>query len=592
MRADRWPRFLLAFLLAPLLMAASTAAQVAAQATRGFSTIDRLASQAIADHTIPGAVVLIGHRGRIVYRRAFGQRSLEPTRETMTADTVFDMASLTKVLATATSIMQLYQQGRIRLNDPVSRYLPAFAANSKQDITLRNLLTHYSGLPPDLELTESWQGREEGLRRAFAVRPAGPAGVRFVYSDINFIVLGALLEKLTGQSLDTYAAQNIYQPLGMAHTRFLPPQSWLPRIAPTQYDEQHHMLRGTVHDPTSRRMGGVTGHAGLFSTADDVALYAQSLLDRLAGRPSRFPLSRAVLMKMVAPGQPATATALRGFGWDIDSPFSSSRGTLLPVGSFGHTGFTGTSLWIDPVSETYVIVLANSVHPDGPHSITALRGAIADAAALALHIAPDGGRLSSRLTGYNESLAGLRHRPSRNAQVKTGIDVLEAENFAALTALHAPARIGLVTNQTGVDAQGRRTIDVLAHAPGLALATVFTPEHGLSGALDTTSIGNSVDQATHTPVVSLYGATDAARHPTPAMLHSLDAVVIDLQDAGVRFYTYETVVGYILEAAARAGTPVFVLDRPNPINGSQVQGPLSGEASSYVHYMPLPVRTA
>lgn len=562
-----------------------------------FSSIDRLVNAGIANHKLPGAVVIVGHNGHIVYRRAYGSRSLIPAQERMTANTIFDMASLTKCLATATAVMQLYQQGRISVDEPVAHYLPEFAQNGKQNITVRNLLTHYSGLPPDLPLTEPWEGKSEAYRMAFAINPSTPPGVRFVYSDIDFIVLGALVEKITGQTLDEYAAEHIYKPLGMSHTRFLPPVEWRPLIAPTQYEQGDHgtMLRGVVHDPTSRRMGGVAGHAGLFSTADDVSLFAQALLDRLAGRPSTFPLSRAVLAKMVIPEQPATATALRGFGWDIDSPFSSNRGTIFPVGSFGHTGFTGTSLWMDPVSNTYVVMLANAVHPDGPKGLGTLRGDVADSAAIALGIRPDSGKLSARLTGYNESIAGMRHWPARNGEVKTGIDVLASDGFAELTSLRrnhpGQLRIGLLTNQSGVDSSGRRTIDLLAHAPNVELKTLFSPEHGIHGTLDRENIGNSKDETTGIPVISLYGATDKQRRPSLDMLRQLDAIVIDLQDSGVRFYTYETVMDYFLEAASQTGTPIVVLDRPDPLNGAVVQGPVSdADDLSYVHYLPLPVR--
>jgi CubicO group peptidase (beta-lactamase class C family) len=369
-----------------------------ARGQSGFTAIDGLVNHAVEEHLLPGAVVVVGHNGHVVFRKAYGMRSLEPVREKMTLDTIFDMASLTKCLATATAVMQLYQKDNFRFDDPVAKYLPAFAANGKQEITIRELLTHYSGLPPDLPLAEPWEGKGTAYRMAFAVAPAGPPGEKFVYSDINFIVLGALVEKLSGMTLDEYAERFIFRPLDMRHTRYLPPVSWIQQIAPTQYEHGAAaygvaglptgpgdvMLRGVVHDPTSRRMGGVAGHAGVFSTADDVAVYAQNLLDRLAGRPSRFPLSRRVLQLMVKPEQPAGGTAKRGFGWDIDSPYSSNRGSIFPVGSFGHTGFTGTSLWMDPASDTYVIVLANSVHPNGPKRITALRGKIADAAALAV----------------------------------------------------------------------------------------------------------------------------------------------------------------------------------------------------------------
>ncbi len=599
---------------ASVLLLALAVSACSAGAQSDFSSIDSIVNRAVDDHQLPGAVVVVGHDGKVVFRRAYGMRSLEPTQEPMTLDTIFDMASLTKCLATATAVMQLYEQGKIGLNDPVAKYLPDFAPNGKQDITIRNLLTHYSGLPPDLPLDEPWEGKEEGYRRAFAIAPLRPPGEQFLYSDINFIVLGALVEKLSGMTLDEYTQRFIMDPLGLTHTQFLPPALWIPRIAPTEYEHDpissgvpgsktfpgDVMLRGVVHDPTSRRMGGVAGHAGLFSTADDLAIYAQSLLDRLAGRPSRFPLSRIVLGKMVAPEQPATGTALRGFGWDIDSPYSSNRGTLFPVGSFGHTGFTGTSLWMDPASDSYVIVLANSVHPHGPKSITALRGRIADAAAVALGIHADGGALAAHITGYNESLSGMRRWPVRNGEVKTGIDVLEADHYQELAEMArrhgGKLRLGLLTNQTGVDAEGRRTIDVLHHdaeqaVPGLTLDTLFSPEHGIGGAYDEPNVPNSTDPATGLPVMSLYGAKDADRRPSFASLRRLDAVVIDLQDAGVRFYTYEAVVRYFLEAAAQTGTEIIVLDRPDPVNGSFVQGPMPDPGTeSYVNSIPIPVR--
>ena len=267
-------------------------------AQNDFSSIDQIVNHAVDEHQLPGAVVVVGHDGHVVFRSAYGMRSLEPTQEPMTPDTIFDMASLTKPLATAVAVMQLYEQGKIGLNDPVAKYLPEFGANGKQDITIRHLLTHYSGLPPDLPLDEPWTGKDKGYQIAFGIAPLRPPGEQFLYSDINFIVLGALVEKLSGLTLDEYVKRYIMDPLGLAHTQFLPPASWIPRIAPTEYEHDpissgvpksrtypgDVMLRGVVHDPTSRRMGGVAGHAGLFSTADDLAIYAQSLLDRLAGR--------------------------------------------------------------------------------------------------------------------------------------------------------------------------------------------------------------------------------------------------------------------------------------------------------------------
>ena len=553
-----------------------------------LAAVDAVIEQSIHEGTIPGAVLLVGHDGRVIYRKAYGARALEPHREPMTVDTIFDLASLTKVICTTTAVMQLVERGQVRLNDPLAKYLPEFAANGKEDISIRQLLTHYSGLEPDLDLKTPWEGKNTAYRMAFAEAPQDPPGSKFSYSDINFILLGALVEKVSGEVLDRYCDRNIFVPLRMMHTRYLPPAAWRPKIAPTQYDENEHMLRGEVHDPTARRMGGVAGHAGLFSTADDLAKFAQALLSGGGGI-----LSPLTVEKMTRPEQPPTAPVLRGFGWDIDSPFSSNRGDLLPVGSYGHTGFTGTSLWIDPSTHTYIILLTNAVHPRGKGNAIALRSKVATAIAAALPLAPsekEALRWQS-ITGYNEAQSAARRMNSRNGSVKTGIDVLEERNFDVLQVAGGKKRIGLVTNQTGIDAEGRRTIDVLAHAPGVSLDAIFSPEHGVTGTLDTTSVGNSKDAATGVPVYSVYGATDAARRPPLDVLKHLDAVVFDIQDAGARFYTYETTLGYFLEAAAQAGIEVIVLDRPNPITGSFVQGPVADAGHErFTGYWTVPVR--
>jgi uncharacterized protein YbbC (DUF1343 family) len=558
------------------------------QSSKLDALLDPIMKKAVADQQIPGGVLLVGHNGRVVYRKAFGWRSLEPTRERMTLDTIFDLASLTKCIATTTSVMKLVQEGRVRLNDPVATYLPEFAQNGKRDITVRELLTHYSGLAPDLDLKTPWQGRATAYQMAMQQTPANPPGSRFVYSDINFETLGFLVESVTGLALNDYAAQNVFAPLAMRHTRFLPPAEWRPRIAPTEYDEHGVMLRGIVHDPTARRMGGVAGHAGLFSTAGDLSIFAQEILHG-----SRI-LNRLTVEKMTTPQTPPNAPSLRGFGWDIDSPFASNRGELLPIGSFGHTGFTGTSLWMDPITDTYVILLTNAVHPHIGKSVVSLRARVATAVVDGLNLSvseKEKVRLA-RITGYNESLMAGRRFDYRNGEVKAGIDVLEEHAFRELNPDQAhPVRIGLVTNQTGVDALGRRTADVIAHAPGLQLAALFSPEHGIEGKLDSTSIGNTRDAATGAAVYSVYGATDAQRRPDPSVISGLDLIVYDIADAGVHFYTYETTLGYFLEAAAKAGKPIVVLDRPNPVTGAFVQGPVADAGrESFVSYWQTPVR--
>jgi uncharacterized protein YbbC (DUF1343 family)/CubicO group peptidase (beta-lactamase class C family) len=647
----------LAVAQAPVLLTVAqntgvTSGNAVAVTAPDFSAVTTLMTQAVAAKKLPGAVVLINHDGRTVFERAYGDRALEPVVEPMTEDTIFDMASLTKCLVTATAVMQLYELHKLSFDDPAAKYLPAFAANGKQDVTIRELLTHYSGLPPDISLKDSWglaaPDKAEGLRRAFDSPLVATPGTHFEYSDINFITLGALVEKISGEPLDVYAQEHIFTPLKMIHTRYLPvakacgtflvsgsaliegptgavssspsraceQDSWkadqvVPRAAPTAYDNEgsaatnpnfDHLLKGTVHDPTTRRMGGVAGHAGVFSTADDVALFGQALVDRLAGRPSDFPLQQATLQLMTHPEQPATAElgatiftpdgqptkgiAARGFGWDINSAYSRPRGAVFPIGSFGHTGFTGTSLWMDPGSDTVVVLLANAVHPRGNPPISALRGQVATAAAEAL-------KLYGSDVAQTEQASG---KPGIESGTLTGIDVLEATNFSVLRDIAGRhgnhLRIGLLTNQTGIDREGRRTIDILNKSiPEVELKKLFSPEHGLFGAKDSTKIGNETDPATHLPVISLYGAKDEQRRPSPDALKDLDAVVIDLQDAGVRFYTYETVVGYFLEAAARAHIEIIVLDRPDLINGVDVQGPVSDAgAESYIDYMPVPVR--
>jgi uncharacterized protein YbbC (DUF1343 family)/CubicO group peptidase (beta-lactamase class C family) len=571
---------------------ASSSSSSSTSSTARFKVVDAVINAAILDQTIPGAVLVVGHDGRVIYRKAYGDRALEPRREAMTLDTIFDIASLTKVVTTSTAVMQLVEKGEVRLNDPVAKYLPEFAQNGKDDITVRQLLTHYSGLEPDLDLKSKWEGKQTAYGMAWAEAPVDPPGSKFSYSDVNFIVLGELIERVSGETLDEYAMRHIFAPLKMLHTRYLPPTAWragwIEKIAPTQYDENEHMLRGVVHDPTARRMGGVAGHAGLFSTGDDLAKFAQALLNGGDGI-----LSTMSVEKMTRPEQPPSAPVLRGFGWDIDSPFSSNRGDLLPVGGYGHTGFTGTSMWIDPTTKTFIILLTNAVHPRGKSNAIALRSKVATALAAAMPLTTsekEALRWQS-ITGYNEAQSAARRMSSRNGSVKTGIDVLEEHGFDVLQVAGRKKKIGVVTNQTGIDADGRRTIDVLAQAPGVSLDAVFSPEHGVAGTADTTDIANSKDAATGVPVYSVYGAKDAMRRPPPDAMKTLDAVVFDIQDAGVRFYTYETTLGYFLEGAAQAGIEMIVLDRPDPITGAFVQGPVSDAGrENFTNYGSVPVR--
>lgn len=560
----------------------------AATEEANFGPVDALIQQEVGAQGITGAVLLVGHDGKIVHQKAFGLRATSPHAERMTLDTIFDLASLTKVVATTPSVMRLIQFGQIRLNDPVSRYIPEFGANGKQYITVRELMTHYSGLPGDIELNVPWEGEQEGFRRANEEKPVIAPGAEFLYSDINFIVLGELIQRVAGMGVDKYADAHIFQPLGMTHTRFLPPPEWRDKIAETLAIDNRRILRGFVHDPTAERMGGVAGHAGVFSTAGDLALYAQALMD------GDKILTPDLIEKMTTPQQPPNSTNLRGLGWDLDSWLATNRGDLLPIGSFGHTGFTGTSIWIDPYTRTYIILLTNTVRPRQPSPPTvSLRARVADAVASVLNLKVTAGSQDKLLsiTGYNETMTAARRLDARNGHVLTGIDVLEQGNFAQLKQDKQQMTIGLLTNQTGLDAQSRRTIDVLAKAPGIKLSIILSPEHGIFGNVDSTNTPNSVDSATGIPIYSLYGVGEAKRHPPVEILKTLDAVVMDIQDAGARFYTYAATLGYLLEAAAQSNTEVIVLDRPDPITGSFVQGPMSEpEQGNFNNYQPVPLR--
>ena len=555
--------------------------------TANFSPVDVLVQEQINDQAITGAVLVVGHGGKIVHQKAFGLRATSPRPEAMTLDTIFDLASLTKVVATTPSVMRLVQYGQVRLDEPVAHYIPDFGMNGKDAITVRQLLTHYSGLRPDIDLNPYWVGRDTAFRLAHEEKLQAPQGSIFIYSDTNFIVLGELVQRLSGMPLDQYAAVHIFQALGMKHTRFLPPQEWKSKIAETFAPDRKQILRGVVHDPRADRMGGVAGHAGVFSTAGDLALYAQALISR------KQILDGDIIEKMTTPQQPPNATEVRGLGWDIDSSFSSNRGSLLPVGSFGHTGFTGTSMWIDPYTNTYVILLTNSVLPRQGPAIISLRSRVATAVAGVLHLDVTSADRDKHLaiTGYNEAATASRHLAARNGHVLTGIDALEQDNFASLKRDKAEMTVGLLTNNTGVDGQGRRTIDVLAAAPGVKLAAIFAPEHGIFGAVDDLKVDNTTDTVTGVPVYSLYGGTDAKKRPPLDILKTLDAVVFDIQDAGARFYTYPATLGYLLEAAAQTNTEVIVLDRPNPVNGAFVQGNMSQpQFESFTNYHPTPVR--
>ncbi|MES2596117.1 MAG: exo-beta-N-acetylmuramidase NamZ domain-containing protein [Verrucomicrobiota bacterium] len=537
----------------------------------GLKGMDELIAKAVAKKNPNGAVVWLEHRGQ-TQTLVKGARALVPVREEMTADTIFDAASLTKVVATLPSVMILADQGKIDIEAPVSRYLKEFVGEGRELICVRHLLTHTSGLKPGIPREPMWTGYADGIRRATSSVPEGPPDSFFRYSDVNFILLGEVVQRVSGKKLDVFAQDMVFKPLKMTSTRFTPPADWRSRIAPTERDELGQMLRGVVHDPTSRRMGGVTGHAGLFTTAADLARYARMILGKGQLDGARV-LKAETIQKMQTVQTAPTVFERRGFGWDIDSAYSRPRGEVFPIGSVGHTGFTGTSLWIEPASQSFVIFLSSRLHPDGGGSVRDLYELVGTAAAKCI-------------PGFDfKNVAdALPKRDEKEVPtVLNGIDVLQLDGFAALKDL----RIGLITNHTGMNVRRENTIDLLHESKDVKLVALFSPEHGIRGELDQEKITDSKDKKTGLPVYSLYGET---RSPKPEHLKDLDALVFDIQDIGCRFYTYISTLRLSMEAAAKAGKKFIVLDRVNPITGVQVEGPAVVDEEKFTATHAIPIR--
>lgn len=530
----------------------------------------------LREGNIPGAVVSIGRPDQVLFQQAFGDRALLPVRERMTTDTIFDLASLTKVICTTTAVLQLVEQNQLALDTPVAHYWPEFANNGKGAVTLRHLLTHYSGLRPDISMYPAWHGYQSALRLIEKEKLAQAPGTAYVYSDINFEVLGELVRRTSGTGLASYCKQHIFIPLHMRQTRFRPPASWRAQIAPTEWDKQAQ-LRGEVHDPAAQRMGGIAGHAGLFSTVADLSRFARMLLNHgeLDGVRILQPQS---VQWLFTPQSPEGKERLRGLGWDLAAPFAPNRLALPTLGAFGHTGYTGTSLWIDPIHQLYSIILSNRVHPDDRAKISNLRDDVATTLGDALAPVSEKNIANALAVSTHSAV----HLLNVHSTISTGIDVLENQRFASL----AGKRIGLITNQSGRDHDGNTTVDLFRKTKSLKLVALFSPEHGLDGTQDI-RIDSSTDNASKLPVYSLYGKT---LRPTPAMLKGIDVLVFDIQDAGARFYTFISTLGYAMEAAAAAGIDFYVLDRPNPIGAHRVQGPLlDADLKSFTGYFSLPV---
>jgi uncharacterized protein YbbC (DUF1343 family)/CubicO group peptidase (beta-lactamase class C family) len=579
-----------------------------------LARIDEAVNDSIKRQEMPGAVVLVGRKGKIVYRKAFGNRAIEPKTEAMTVDTIFDLASLTKIVATATSMMILVEQGRVRLGDQVIRYIPEFGQAGKDKITVEQLLTHRAGFVPDNSIRDYEDGHEKAMQRIYELVPDYEPGTKFVYSDVGYIVAAEIIKRVTGKRLDEFAEKNIYEPLGMQTTLYgneiqcndcypistkdFNRKKLFYRVAPTEKrigrnGNEKDFMRAEVHDPRAYLLGGVAGHAGLFSTADDLAIFCQMILNGGTYKGVRI-LSPYGVERMTMP-RSLPVNELRGIGWDAGSSFSSNRGDLFPLGTFGHTGFTGTSLWIDPASQTFIVFLSNRVHPAGKGDVSRIRSVVASIVAGAITAPPYAPlfeaiadtsyyveppqRIVLTRTVVNETI-----RP-----VLTGIDVLERDNFKQL----AGRNIGLITNHTGRNRAGKSTIDVLAAQKNLKLVALFSPEHGLRGLQDD-AVKNSKDEKTGLPIYSLYERDQ--RKPTAEMLKGIDTLVYDIQDIGCRFYTYTATCGLAMEAAAENHIKFVVLDRPNPLNGNDVEGAVADEELTrekgyyFTSFHPVPVR--
>ncbi|MDP9001127.1 MAG: DUF1343 domain-containing protein [Myxococcota bacterium] len=522
--------------------------------------VDAAVESAIDSHQIPGAVVIVGRRDGIVFRRAYGFREVEPSRVPMTVDTLFDLASLTKPVATATSIMVLVERGAVGLDEPLAKYVPECAKNGKSAVTIRQLLLHVSGLQADTPEGDFAQGRGEAIRRICNLSLRATPGSGTIYSDLGFILLEEVVRRVASRDLPGFSDEAIFTPLGMKETGFLPSDTLKQRAAWTEFVEGAWRV-GVVHDPRAYLLGGVAGHAGLFSTADDLALYARAILGGGAIDTKRI-LSPQAVASMIAPHD--VPGGIRALGWSVGSQW---RGEGLSPRAFGHFGFTGTALWMDPDKDLFTVVLTNRVHPDGKGDAKPLVARINTLAARS--IGPAAGRVDAC--------------PDVTQDTRTGIDVLRDEGFARLRDSH----VGLITNATARARDGASTIDLLLNAQGVTLIALFAPEHGLDADREG-KIKGGREPRTGLPVHSLYGD---ALGPSPQSLEGIDTLVFDIQDAGTRFFTYASTMRRAMEVARDHGLRFVVLDRPNPIDGIDIDGPvLVPFPQSFVNYHSLPIR--
>ena len=563
--------------------------------------IDAEVERAIQSNQMPGCVVAIGRRGQLAFLKAYGNKQVQPTVIPMDVDTLFDLASLTKPIATATSIMILVEQRRIDLDEKVAHYMPEFAANGKENVTVRQLLLHTAGVAAYASsVNDPNDGVEKAIERLMNIELTAQPGERFLYACTSFMILAELIRQVSGKDVHQFSQEYIFVRLGMNETTFLPNDELKQRAAPTT-QRRGRWLQGEVHDPWAYNMGTNAGNAGLFSTARDLALYCDVMLGfghtRALVRQEqdgfsfditfmsinrgiwRGILERTTVHKMTA-GEPVPSpnpTGIRALGWDKRTGYSSNRGWNMSPQAFGHGGFTGTGIWIDPGHDLFVIFLSNRVHPDGTGNVNPLIGRIGTIAVNSIirEEDPPKSRTARVLEMKTEGKLDT---------VLTGIDVLRRDDFAILQG----KRVGLITNHTGLDAEGNSTPMLLKNAPGVELVCLFAPEHGFAGAFDEEGIQDHIDPETGMLVYSLYGRT---RRPTPRMLEGVDTLVFDMKDIGTRFYTYISTMGMAMQAAAESGVAFVVLDRPNPIGGVRVEGGrLDPGSEAFVAFHPIAIR--
>ena len=512
--------------------------------------IPKALRDAIRRSKSPGGVLYVGDPDRTYLHIAHGLRQRISQRKVARLDTLYDLASLTKVVATTTALMLLRDEGRFSLDQPITEFVPIPAF---RDITLLHLLTHTAGLVPVEPYYETLSSVDEILQQSAKDGIIDLPDTVHSYSDVGFMLLGKLVEILARDSLDAFCNKRIFEPLGMHRTAFNPPAAWARNCAATEYDPwRERVIVGEVHDENAYAVGGVAGHAGLFSTAEDLALFCRALLTGQILPEGTLKEMTTLGIKPLYPWQ--------GIGWEMDPWATKKKGYLPSRSVFGHTGWTGTSMWLDRDTGLFAILLGNTCHP-------------------------------SRAARDTETFRRIVHRGiartfyPNTTNTHTGLDRLTRENFHIVE----KKRIALLTNSAAVDQLGRPITDVLRLTDLPDLRIIYSPEHGFRGQAEAgANVGEQAgDRAGAVPVISLYGARKA---PTPEELEAVDLFVIDLQDIGARYYTYMATMRRCLEACARAKTPALILDRPNPIGGVVLEGPIATDTSSDVSSAAIPVR--